>query len=220
MKVDIDKTFDDCSSKNNIANMNINKNQIAVFAGQQHKIWDVKYMGESEYAVTDRLSDAQNDGNIVEYSEHGDRHCYGTYFQYNDVCPHIQAVTKIKEIQDVDIINKDDAKDEMDLRIRQAVPVVDSDGDTKIILQDGNIGYVASEIKIKDDTIWMFQPSKTQIQSKVTVAYHMDVDRIYMQDDFDKSTLGVYLDSLGIRRDEIDELTDRLYLYVGESQIQ
>jgi hypothetical protein len=62
-----------------------------VRAGKQDILWCVEWMGSDSYWVYKQGK--KNEGNVVSREGH---YCDGTYFKYNDDCPHCKSVRKLE----------------------------------------------------------------------------------------------------------------------------
>jgi hypothetical protein len=57
--------------------------------------WIVQMIDDAEYTV--EYTDRDKQAKIVQTDNHPtSQNCTGTYYEYNDTCPHIRAVQKIK----------------------------------------------------------------------------------------------------------------------------
>ena len=76
-----------------------------VTAGKQDKEWNVEHVTGEEYIVYE--DGERDDSNLVSLSN---GNCDGTYFEYNQTCPHIDAARKVAELQE----EEDDEYDILD----------------------------------------------------------------------------------------------------------
>ena len=77
-----------------------------VTAGKQEKEWNVEHVTGDDYIVYE--DGEREDSNLVSLCE---GHCDGTYFEYNQTCPHIDAARNVAEI-------KEEEEDEYDYAYR------------------------------------------------------------------------------------------------------
>ena len=68
-----------------------------VTAGKQEKEWNVEHVTGDDYIVYE--DGERYDSNLVSLS---DGNCDGTYFEYNQTCPHIDAARNVAELQEED----------------------------------------------------------------------------------------------------------------------
>ena len=76
-----------------------------VTAGEKDKEWNVEHVTGDDYIVYE--DGERYDSNLVSLS---DGNCDGTYFEYNQTCPHIDAARKVAEIKE----EEDDEYDVLD----------------------------------------------------------------------------------------------------------
>jgi len=77
-----------------------------VTAGKDEKEWEVEITEEDEYIVHYPEKDKSQ---IVTLK--GTEHCTGTYFEYNETCPHIKAAKKAKRREEDEKIGRYDYVD-------------------------------------------------------------------------------------------------------------
>jgi len=84
-----------------------------VTAGKQDKEWNVEHVTGEEYIVYE--DGERDDSNLVSLSN---GNCDGTYFEYNQTCPHIDAARKVAELQEEED-DEYDVLDDVDKQIEQ-----------------------------------------------------------------------------------------------------
>jgi nitrite reductase/ring-hydroxylating ferredoxin subunit len=83
-----------------------------VTAGKQDKEWNVEHVTDDDYIVYE--DGERDDSNLVSLCE---GHCDGTYFEYNQTCPHIDAARNVAEIQEEEEDDESDFLDDVDKQL-------------------------------------------------------------------------------------------------------
>lgn len=186
--------------------MNINKNQIKPIRGKQNKIWQVVQIGDKvdEYAVQEH--NTNEDANVVTYNSE-EEHCEGTYFQYNETCPHIEAVRQWDKIQNVSIKSNTKAVEEMDFFSAKSCIFVDESGSYVLVKHDGNVGYVDFRLTVENEYVRIDSVKYHNIAGDNLENYgYYDLDRVYKIDDFGSDVFERYIEFESYVKYELSEL--------------
>lgn len=188
--------------------MDINKN-VRYITGKQNKQWSVSNMYNGDFVVADQTE--EDDPDIV--SENID-HCNGTYFKYNDSCPHIQAVKEHQILERIEIMDKTDAIEKIDFDEIEAKVYVTQDDEYLVVRTDGEYGFIEFKIYYDDDGYVVREsPAKRKCSGSLEMYDTYDIDSVQVAHNYRLGTLlnwMIYETKIRNPREVWDKIKDNL----------